>query len=429
MDILKLYEAILNAACLSVDNDGFVSVKLNNDNSPFTVNGKRLVLPTTHHLSNPQPDSKILFHPLSENIMRGESEVVTKLRYAFNVRLNFTFAAVGQSLLQIASSVAEHHKLNPTQSEMLSALKDADETTLVNFSKIMINSIKQDPEKSFINIYLKRGGTIDNKKYARIGVVSFPFYTQLLSTDEKVCDVKLRVKDRATLKALCEYIFPMIKDPEAYNAGSDSQIAPFLDALMKTVKNLAMCFNDVLDLFNKQINSHEDLVFNSDWVEPFDNLGSMLNQIRMIPVQAGNEGSSKANGMVALNAPTPAALTTPVQAPVVQPQPFIQQGYPPVHQFGHPVQQMPQQQPQTGLIKTDKGIDLHSLMRSNPSMFANNPLAYQQQVPQHYQAPYVPRFGQPQQPVYHGHPGQFPGQPMPANPMPFMNGMSRLNNV
>lgn len=385
MKLLELYESILKAACLSVDNDGFVSVKLQNDNSPSMVNGKRLALPTQKHLANPQPDSKMLFHPLAENIMRGESEVITKLRHSFNVRFNFTFAALGQSLLQIASSVAEHHKLTPEQSEVLSALKDADETTAINFSKIMINSIKNDPGKAFVNIYLKRGGKIGDKKYARIGVVSFPFYEQLQNKDEDVCGVKLRVKDRATLKALCEYIFPAIKNTEAYNAGSDSQIAPFLEALMKTVKCLAMCFNDIFDLFNKHIDGYEELVFNSDWVEGLDNLPSMMGEIRMIPIQAGNEGSTKANGTVVNTMPVQVPLVTPVaqQTPVhfVSPQ-----------QYNNPVVQNPVT-PQ-GLIKTDKGIDLQSLLRSNPAVFGNQySQHYQHQQPQ---APYVPRFANPQ---------------------------------
>lgn len=413
MKLLQLYESILNAACLSVDADGFVSVRLQNDNSPTTVNGKRLALPTQKHLANPQPDSKMIFHPLSENIMRGESEVTTKLRHSFNVRFNFTFAAVAQSLLQIASSVAEHHKLNPEQSEVLSALKDADETTLVNFSKIMVNSIKNDPGKSFVNIYLKRGGKIGDKKYARIGVVSFPFYEQLQNKEEDVCGVKLRVKDRATLKALCEYIFPAIKNTEAYNAGSDSQIAPFLEALMKTVKCLAMCFNDIFDLFNKHIEGYEELVFNSDWVETLDNLPSLMNEIRMIPIQAGNEGSTKANGVVGSNLPTQQPLVTPVTQPIQNtaytPPVPMQTNY---HnqQYNQPVVQNPTM-PQ-GLVKTDKGIDLQSLLKSNPAMFGNH--NFQQQM-QQVQAPYVPRFANPQFNQPQNNFNQNPGYPMPGN--------------
>lgn len=413
MKLLELYESILKAACLSVDNDGFVSVKLQNDNSPSMVNGKRLALPTQKHLANPQPDSKMLFHPLAENIMRGESEVITKLRHSFNVRFNFTFAALGQSLLQIASSIAEHHKLSPEQSEVLSALKDADETTAINFSKIMINSIKNDPGKAFVNIYLKRGGKIGEKKYARIGVVSFPFYEQLQNKDEDVCGVKLRVKDRATLKALCEYIFPAIKNPEAYNAGSDSQIAPFLEALMKTVKCLAMCFNDIFDLFNKHIDGYEELVFNSDWVEGLDNLPSMMGEIRMIPIQAGNEGSTKAIGTVGTNMPVQQPLVTPVaqQAPAQFVSP--QQSYHPQQQMGYnnPVVQNPTM-PQ-GLIKTDKGIDLQSLLRSNPAVFGNQNFQHQQM--QQVQAPYVPRFANPQFNQPQNNFNQNPGFPMSGN--------------
>ena len=65
-------------------------------------------------------------------------------------------------------------------------------------------------------------------------------------------------KDREIILSMMEYLFPKIKISEGYNAGSDSSIAPFTDALMKTVLNLASNLNDVFELF-------KDFIISFSW--------------------------------------------------------------------------------------------------------------------------------------------------------------------
>lgn len=426
MKLLDLYKSILECGGLTTDDDGFVSVKFDKKSSPALIHGKRLVLPTQKQLSSEFGD-KIIFHPLSENILRGESEVITKMRSVFNIRLNYTFAALAQNLLTIITSIGEHHKLTPEQSEILSAVKNVDETTLISFTKMMVNSIQESPEKAFVSIFLKRGGTINGKKHSRVGVVTFPLYEELKKEQEVYFGVKLRSKDRLGLIQLYEYMLPNLETPEAYNFGSDSGVAPFLDALMGSVLGIASKMNDLLELFKGMIDSGEDLVFESNWVESFENLNEMIPQIRLIPSQAGNEGKIK-------TMESPVQAVTPAAVPLQTFQPP-----PPVAPYQQPQQvynpQPPQhfQQPQaTGPVITENGLDFNSLLRSNPQLAARvapfgapqmmQPGIPQNQAPRWAAQPMQQPWGQPQmmQPMYPQ--AGYPQAPM-YQPQGYIGGM------
>lgn len=431
MNLIDLYKSILECGNLTTDDDGYVSVM--RSNAPVLINGKRLVLPTNNHLTSGNWSEKIIFHPLSENILRGESEIITKMRSVFNIRLNYTFAAIAQNLFSIVASAAEHHLLNPEQSEMLSAISEVDETTIDLFNKIIFAAIKESPDKAFINIFLKRGGVINGKKHSRVGVVTFPLYDEIKNSDQEIFHgIKLRVKDKLAIKQLYEYILPSLDKPESYNFGSDSSIAPFLHALMGTVLGIGSKFNDILELFTKEIDDSEMLVLASDWVETFENLGEMLPQIRLIPMQQGNEGTLK---VAETQVGTPQVVN---QQPVVtQAQPLAYQAPQPQPQvWQQPVQQMPQQQPwmhqtvqaqmpqpmqapnQQGLIITDKGIDFNSLVRNKPQIASMGMHVGQPQMfhPQER----TPTWALPQQPQY-GYPQQFPQNQFNQNMQGYQN--------
>lgn len=356
--LIDIYKSILQCAGMVSDAEGFVSVKMGKDRSPArTSDGKQIVLPTNEQLMNGDRTNRVIFHPLSENIMRpGESEVISKLRSVFNIRLNYTFAAISQSLLTLCASIDDHRKLSPDQSEMLSVIKDVNEKTLISFSSMMLHSLKENPEKGFVNIYLKRKAIFGDKTYSRGGVVTFPLYNELLKDQDKYYGVKLRAKDRTALIQLHQYIFPGIDDPQSYNRGSNSDVAPFLDALMHTVMSVSSKYNDVIELFGPIIDSHEDLVFDGEWVESFDNLQDLFPLIRQIPIQAGNEGKTNTDTMMV--APTQAP-----QQPLVYHQPVAQQGY-------VPQPAMPQMQQPPALVVTANGVNFDSFLRANPQIAA-----------------------------------------------------------
>jgi hypothetical protein len=116
----------------------------------------------------------------------------------------------------------------------------------------------------------------------------------------------------------------------------------------------------------------DDMMIEDGWVETFDNLEVMIPEIRMIPMQAGNEGTTKTDilrsdvrqaDVVAKPAqPLPAALMNPHGynngVPV--------SGYPPANAFAPTYPAMP-----VGPVKTSKGLDFNSVLLSNPALAAS----------------------------------------------------------
>ena len=410
MTLIELYKSILKFAGLETDKDGCVSVNTSGragGNTPVTIGGARLVLPTPEQLKSVNPSEKSIFHPLSENVMHGPSKVLDQLRLAINIKLNMVFGVVCRSLLQLAASPELHHKLNPDQTEVLLALPDIDETAFKNFVTLMMAWFKSNPEAAFINVYLKRGGSVAGTKYARAGITTFPIYADLVknATSESV---KLRVKDYVLFKSLYEYIFPRINVTESYNCGSDSNVAPYLDALMKTASMTAARLNDVLDLFKDYIDEVDLLTFDAEWVPVFDNLEVMEMDIKRIPLQGKNDGAVSA----AAHTPSPSLMAPAVPPPNQQGYPtppapnqhgFVAYpspggGYPPPQPYAPPVPFG--MQPPQAIRFTDKGIDINSLSVVNnmPNPLARNVWGPGNQPPPRPEPrPSWDRSGQPQQ--------------------------------
>lgn len=365
MKLNEVYSAILAFAGLEADGDGYISTIINDRREPAVLGGLRLVLPMDQHLRNPNPKEKVIFHPLSENILRGESEVITKLRDIINIRLNFTFGIICHSLLSLAASPEEHHKLSPDQTELLIALKDVDTTTAIHFSSLIIEGIKNQANKLFMNIYLKRGGSIGDKRYSRAGILTFSLYEELMKDAAEVYGVKLRVKDKEALKQLYQFVLPGIEsDVTCYNRGSDSTIAPYLDALMKTAMTIASRFNDIFDQYGAFIEYSSDLVFNGDWVETFENLNVMSSELRRVPAQMGNEGTiAQTEQPVQQSVQHTLPVTVPQQQHTI-PMPQQVQAFPSTTPQYPPY---PQSSPPP-VRQTGRGIEWTSVMQNNPQV-------------------------------------------------------------
>lgn len=287
--LIDVYRAMLDTAGLYVDEDGYVSYRVSKDKlRPYLVKGKRLVIPTRHHLTN-EVDETIRFHPLSENILKGESDVMEKYRTALLVRLNSLSWHILEQLVRIAGSQKEMNQLNPAQSEFLAVLKDVDEKTLEHLLAIRDHYVsKHSLSRSVISLYIKRDAKLNDRAYFRAGITTFPFYKELTEQNEKVVNVKLRVKDRKQLTALMENIFPQLKDnPDWYCRGSNSKVAPTIDALLNTVAAIASSLNAVCELFQKQI---DDSITTDGWEDQLTELDSFERYVRLVPPQPGNEG-------------------------------------------------------------------------------------------------------------------------------------------
>ena len=324
--IIPFYKDILSLGSLVADKDGLVSAMVEDMSMPFTVKGKRLALPTRENMA--QSPELCIFHPLSENFLRGESDVMIKYRGAINIRLNYVIGCMMGELLTLITSTGEHQKLTPDQSELLSLVHQADEETLHRFMKISEQIKKSamagDKDKGFVHIYLKKTATIKGKVYKRGAIVSFPFYKELMKKEKTVYGVTLRNKDRDAIQKLMEFIVPGIEVDDAYNQGSTGDISPFLDALLKGVIGIASNINTIATGYKDFLGMYDQYLYSADWVDAMENIHLMEPEIRMIPMQAGNEGSVGSAPVQQSNQLSVAPHQTQVAIAPVQPAPIQQ---------------------------------------------------------------------------------------------------------
>ncbi len=357
--VFNFYKAILAYCNMIVDSEGYVYTYHEGTKSPKMIGGKRLVLPFSNQLSSRDIDDNIVFHPIPENIARGESDVIKSLLTALNVRLNYSIGVVMKTLYLVSTNTDQHKNLTPEQTEFMLTVGVIDKTALNTFIKIMLHGIKEGPTKFFTNIYLKRGGTLNGKRYSRVGIVRFPLYDEIIGDGHTVFGIKVREKDREILKNVYEYIFPNIEVKDKYSYGSDSDFIPYLESMLLSSLNIASKLNDVIAVFEDQIDQPEFINFNSEFFEQLtSDIDNIISEARRIPSQPGN--SADAPGMPA----------TQAQAPE-----YIPRGTAPATpQYNSPAYQTPR------IHETERGLDINSIIANSPSMqntamaFGMNPM-------------------------------------------------------
>lgn len=383
MEIFDIYRSIMRAAGFTVTEDDMVSVVSGEKSKPFTIEGKRLVIPSPKQTGVSNWDNRVAFHPLQENTMAGESKVMKALRGAFNIRLNLVAGTVLNFLAKVAVEVeATHGKLSPDQQQFLSLAKEADQTSFETLGKILDQMPVNQMEKQIVRIFIRKGGIYQGKPHSRLGVVTFPFYNELKAEAAKkgkhaIYGVNVRVKDLDLYMKLLQYIFPRIDEAEAYNFGSNSRMVPSVHALMSAVMLVGSELNTVVDLFKNVIDNPDELTFDSAWVEDFVDIDTLAARARMIPMLPGNEGSmskvEEAHKGAQLNMGAPTSPTSPQATGTDRPyQPQQQAPAQAPEQYAEPIAHT---QVAKGKISFDEVV-------------ANNPNMQRQQYG--YRTPYTP---------------------------------------
>lgn len=310
MKLIEFYQAVVEFAGCVVDAEGYIKIKGKSGTTPLTIDNKPVVLPTKEHLKNAV--GKILFHPLRENLMSGESDVVKALRKVLIIRFNTAASAVCNTLLHIASDTEVQKTLSPEQLEVLTVLGDVDAKAVKTFIDITLAGFKRDSFSGpIVHLYNRRGALLAGTKYARVCKVHFPIYEEIKAGGDKIMGVKVRQKDKDTYSRLFHYVFPAIDEEDGYSAGSNSRLAPFFEATMSAAQKIASALNDVIEQYRDHIEGADELIFNNGWAEMLDRLGEFKRDIAMIPAQAGNESHEEVEApKVATVAPS-----APVSAP------------------------------------------------------------------------------------------------------------------
>lgn len=291
--LVEMYTAILQMIDIEGDDEGLLFHT--GSKQPITIDGKRVALPTKQNLKNMRADKLIMFHPLSENLFEGMSDVFLELRYLVASKLHKIIISTGYTLLKLAVDNASHSELSDSQMSVLSLLAGADAKLVDNYKKLS-NELKVISNKQMINIYVKKNSKIKETEYMRAAHVSFPLLELLHENEDGVIHgVKFRKKDIPILIELFTAILPKHAEVDAYSGGSNSSVAPYFMSLFNAFINVVSETGGPTWKFRSHIKADageslhitpDDLI---DLLVGDDAITSLVNAIPPMPYNTGDD--------------------------------------------------------------------------------------------------------------------------------------------
>lgn len=295
--LIELYKSILASVGMTSDTQGFVSTLLPGSDSPkpFSVESKRLVLPTEEQLKQPDWSNRIGFHPLLQNLTGGESRVMEKFRDRMNSFSDFMLGMLLVDVAQLGVREEMHKDLTPAQAAYLGPFSDADEKFVKLLTDLVATKRLTKKNFEFIRFSVIKGRIWEGQKRSRVAVLHFPLYEALPKENKPVTILghKLRVVDVKMLRAMYEFLFPGIQEPGHYEIGSDSKIAPSLESLMALYARYVRAQNHAIDILAPVINTNSELLIVDDWQPDLADVSKYLSDIRKIPLLEGNAPSDR----------------------------------------------------------------------------------------------------------------------------------------
>lgn len=410
-----LYKEILESLGVTIDEQGLTS-RVNPDGStPIMVERRRLALPTTQILKTSPWDTVVPFHPLSENVMLGESPVLKNLKAMVNLKLTQTISLLFIELIQIAADTDSHTRLTSKQKQLLKEI-DVDHKS-VDTAESIISRVDMTKHR-LVNVYLRRGGKLDGKTYQRVSTVSFPIFEHFepMETEVKdangkskkhyrIFDLDMRKRDKEAFVKFFQWLIPDAQGTR-YSTGSNSTVAPYFDALMRSYAKVTERLNEVAETFKKPLgDTFHEVHTPLHWLERFEDLNPYRYDVTTpLPF---NDGAQDSGNAVPVTTP-------PVQATAATWEESIK---PPV---------APTQRPATSNAPDDGSEWLNMVNQMRTPANTNAPFAHlakgntqtsqrsTQPVPPQYAQAYMP----PQAPAPFAHLAQGNVQPMGNYPQP-----------
>lgn len=262
--LIEFYKDTLSSLGFPTNNEGYILVGEGEEKMPITVDGKPLVLPLKKHIgsildTNDDGEiivTKVLYNPLKESAIKGNSLSLVKTKTFVEGRLSFSLAMAGYLLLTLANKQELQKKVSFEISKFLSAIHGiknmnikelVDDKSIQTWLNLFNNAM--DNGLGYIKIYLKKSGKENGVKYNRLAVLSSPVYSELIEADANtpVMKIKLRNKDLKVFKILFEYLLDGISEsPNTVTVGSNDLESPAFISLMELYLKIMTKINTVV---------------------------------------------------------------------------------------------------------------------------------------------------------------------------------------
>lgn len=423
--LLDFYRRILESVGFKYNDNGTIYRVLSNDKEvPAMVDGKPLVLPTKNHLDtlieldekNQPCINKVLFNPLNEDMIKGDSHSLTKLKECITGILNHSIFTSCMLLMHVGKDKDLQDEATILVTEYLSSLSEIDrganvkrlidDETINHWEKIY-DKMLEDGFKThnIINIFIKKRGRDSKGEMSnRLTTINSSLLGDLETLKEEkspvYLDVKLRTKDVKVYITTLNFLLDNLDiKTNTLSIGSCDNLAPAFVSLFSTylkfiekpnqiLKDLRYVNYDYSDSGYKEIKVTMDEILDvSKYKTTLHSIPNDIEAHRM-----ANQHNQTAQQNVAING----AVAQPVNPPIVPStdnpvQDYInnkrqRMGYPTGYQqpiYGTPqIQQPPVYQP-----------PMVQQQYQQPQLFVpQQPMVYQQLV-------YPNQFNQPVQQI------------------------------
>lgn len=270
MALNEFYKQVIENMGLYVSEDGFIYSSGNKDKVLITNDGKPMVLPMKEHINSvfdKDEDgnivvTKTLFNPIDEDVVKGDSPSLKKLKIFAERRFSHIFNITGLLLLSLAANKDLQKKTGLEINKFLSSITQAqsqgiknlvDDKSIDNWNKIYENTLKK--PNGLFTIFLKKKGKYQGETYNRLAVLGSDTYDELIKAekDDEVTGVKLRNKDIVIFKLIYNYIIEDFEEEGTMSVGSNDNESPAFISLMSLYLKLITRTNRLLK-YLKDIN-------------------------------------------------------------------------------------------------------------------------------------------------------------------------------
>ncbi len=357
--LTELYRAILESLSIIADDEGHLSMVINGSHIPWMLSEdsskdkqtRRMVLPTSYILKNPDWNVMVAFHPLSENILMGMSPVIRKLLDIVNLNLNIRINSLMADLIEIATDPRKSKKISPKHADFMTAASEASESTPGAFKTIVKNISLAKGNKRVITLSVNRGSNLSGKDFSRVGIVKFPIEkefeakTTTNSAGKEVADysifgAKITKKDRNAIRDIFTWMFPQCGIFDAYSVGTNAMIAPYFDVILRSYAGIARRLNEIVAMMGKLLPDDSKHLVNLSWLTELEDLRK-FNGMLPTPMEYNDgtpvKGDHRQHRPIAAIEPqttpsvsdgddgegVPLAIGMSVQTPMVAPQAYV----------------------------------------------------------------------------------------------------------
>ena len=192
--LTEAYRQLLASINVTPQSDDLLVQDVDGLQTQVMIDSKPVALPTETIVNN-YSDSIVVFHPLCENVLLGESPVIQEFRNLIMEFLNDYVLQLVDSILSIAVDEELISELTPKQVEFIRCAAGADSTSLKNWRSVVRRADTRGSSNRVLTIFLKRGGTYKGGKHKRVANVNFNIMTPIDNGDLTLFGAKVRKSD------------------------------------------------------------------------------------------------------------------------------------------------------------------------------------------------------------------------------------------